>query len=169
MADAPDTTTDPFEAELRSFRPVAPSAAVAQHIGAELARDAGPLRPARPGRPWRLYAGAFAAAAACLVGAVAVWRVTHSGDGIAHHEVVSIATLPALPATEVPKRSDDDGDDVDDRPSLASYRRALSRSPEDVDELLHRHAARLLPRDGYELRAAANAGTPAGLDVLRDF
>jgi hypothetical protein len=146
-------TPDPFEAELRSFRPVEPSRAVSEYVGRELAADS------RPIRPWGWFAGAAAAVAACLLAGVAVWRVTRSYDGTGPRPIVSVATLPAPSATE--------RDDDDDRPSLASYRRALSRSPAAVDELLDRHAARLLPSDRADLAATARVGASAGLELLR--
>ena len=161
MADAQDTdaqdTTDPLEAELRSYPPVAPSRAVAENVARALAGEG------RRVRPWRLFAGAAAALAACLVGAVAVWHVSHSSDHSAPGNIVSLATHPATSATKATGGNQLD----DDRPSLASYRRALSRSPEAVDELLDRHAARLLPggRDDYTTSTRVSAST--GLEMLR--
>jgi len=66
------------------------------------------------------------------------------------------------PVPSVSNASEDD-----DRPSLASYRRALSRSPGAVDELLDRHAARLLPPDRDNSPATARLGASAGFEMLR--
>jgi hypothetical protein len=154
VADSPENL-DPFEAELRSFRPVAPPRAVSDYVRQELAT------PARSVRPWRWFAAAGAAVAAGLFAGVGVWRVTHpyvDGNGTGTRPIVSMATHPAA---SVPDQPDDD------RPSLASYRRALSRSPAAVDELLDRHAARLLPPGRDDLTATARVGASAGLELLR--
>jgi hypothetical protein len=150
-------TTDPFEdaleAELRSFRPVAPSRAAADSIARELARD-GPVR-----HRLRWFIGPAAAAAACVVAGVVLWRVTHPLDVQRPVRMASTTTTVSPPS--VPNDRDED------RPSLSNYRRALAVSPAAVDELLDRHAARLLPPDSGELTAAARVGVSAGLDSLR--
>ena len=148
-------TTDPFEAELQSFRPAAPSRALSDRIGLELAAGT------RSIRPWEWFAGTAAAVAACLVVGVAAWRMTHpyGGNEIKPGSPVVIATRPA---PSIPNAAGDD-----DRPTLASYHRALSRSPAAVDELLDRHAARLLPPDRDDNTATARLGASAGLEMLR--
>lgn len=149
MANEQDTT-DPLEAELRSFRPVRLPGAVLDSVADELAGGA----PAR--RHWHWFAAA-AAAAACVFAAAGVWRVTRRDDGGATARVVAVATLPA-PA----------GPDPDDsRPSLAAYRRALARAEGAVDELLDRHAARLLPGGRDDVTASTRVGASTGLEILR--
>ena len=153
-ATGEQATTDSFEAELRSFRPAAPSRALSDRIGRELAAGT------RSIRPWQWFAGTAAAVATCLVVGVAAWRMTHPYDGNESkpRTPVVMATRP----TPFPNASEDD-----DRPSLASYRRALSRSPGAVDELLDRHAARLLPPDRDNSPATARLGASAGFEMLR--
>jgi hypothetical protein len=146
---------DPFEAELRSFRPAAPSRTLSDRIGREFAADDRSIQLRR----W--FAGAAAAVAACLVVGAAAWRMTHpyGGSEIKPAPPMAIGTRPA---PSVPYAAGDD-----DRPSLASYRRALSRSPGAVDELLDRHAARLLPSDRDDNTATARLGASAGFEMLR--
>ena len=124
MTDEPETT-DPFETELRSFRPAEPSAAVFDAVGRDLARDA------RSRRKWRPLAAGIAAIAACFIAAVVLWRVSDPYVDPTPPKAGSVATVP--------------GDD--ERPALASYRRAMARSAAELDHLLDRHAARLLPND----------------------
>ena len=148
-------TVDPFEAELQSFRPLAPSRALSDRIGRELATSSWSIRP------WQWFAGTAAAVAACLVVGVAAWRMTHPYDGN-ESKPRSAVVISTRPTPSVPNASEDD-----DRPSLASYHRALSRSPGAVDELLDRHAARLLPPDPDDFPAMARLGASAGLEMLR--
>jgi hypothetical protein len=148
-------TPDPFEDELRSFQPVEPSRRLLDSVAREL--------PGRPGSsiPRRLFIGAAAALAACVLVAAGVWRAAHPTD-VRDPGPVGLATVPA----SSPSGTDDDDDN---RPSMASYRRALSRSPAAVDEMLDRHAARLLPREPYGAAAAVTVRvTPSsGLESLR--
>ena len=148
-------TTDPFEAELRSFQPAAPSRALSDRIGRELATDTRSIRP----RHW--FARAAAAIAACLVVGVAAWRVTHPYDGNESKPRPPVV-MATHPTPSVPNAAADD-----DRPSVASYHRALSRSPGAVDELLDRHAARLLPPDRDDNTATARLGASADFEMLR--
>jgi hypothetical protein len=154
-ANGEHAAVDPFEAELRSFRPAAPSRALSDRIGRELAAGT------RSIRPWQWFAGTAAAVAASLVVGVAAWRVTHPYGGNEIRPTPPMA-MTTHPVPSVPNAAEDD-----DRPSLASYRRALSRSPGAVDELLDRHAARLLPRDRDDSPATARLGVSAGFEMLR--
>jgi hypothetical protein len=131
MADAPDTD-DSLEAELRSFAPAAPSREFFDRVGRELDRPALPSRPVRL-RPW--VAGAAAALAACFVVAAVLWR-GHTSVEFTPTPIAS--TVPSWPVTDA----------GDDRPALATYRRALFGSAGALDDLLDRHAARLLPGAG---------------------
>jgi len=101
--------------------------------------------PGRPGRlrPW--IAGAVAAMAACLIIAASLWRARRPG---AVDPVRMASTSPA--PMETP-------DTADDRPALATYHRALSGSAGALDDLLDRHAARLLPGGG-SLTASSDLG-----------
>jgi hypothetical protein len=115
--------SDPLEAELRQFRPAAPSRELSDRIGDALARPRGMSRL----RPW--YFGAALAAAACVILAFGIWRVTRP-----HVDPVQIGGTDSFPAVGIGA----------DRPALATYRLALTRSPADLDALLDRHAARVL-------------------------
>ena len=143
---------DPLESELRSFRPADLSPDVYARVASELS-------PARPRARYWMAAAAAAAVAACLFAAVALWRmVSHPGVGPAPRQVASIATAPVAATNH-------GGDDNNDRPSLATYRRALSGSPAALDALLDRHAARLLPAGGAEPAVRVTASMP--LDAVR--
>ena len=136
MAESPQNV-DALEAELRTFRPVAPSPELFDRIGGELESFAPPRRL----RAWLV--GTLAAA--CLaVAAALVWRLSRPVDV---GPVRIAATLP-VPMTERD----------DDRPALASYRRALARSPEALDDLLDRHAARMLAPGAARLTASSDVG-----------
>ena len=141
--------TDPLESELRSFRPADLSPGV-------YARVAGELSPARPRA--RYWVAAAAAVAACLFAAVALWRMGRPAVDPAPRQVASLATAPVAATSHA-------DEDNDDRPSLASYHRALSASPAALDALLDRHAARLLPAGGVEPGVRVTASMP--LDALR--
>ena len=119
--------TDDFrdiESELESLRPVEPSAglreAVARRIEAEERRV---LR-----FPALLGIGA-AAVAACLAVAVVVWRPARPGREMSLIGPRPV-TGPATTATVAPVR-----------PALGVYAKALSRSPDALDQLLDRQAA----------------------------
>jgi hypothetical protein len=136
---------DPLESELRSFRPTDLSPEV-------YARVASKLLPSRShGRLWM----AAAAAAACLFAAVGLWHTRHPGDGPAPRQLASLATAPVAATNRA---------DADEPPSLANYRRALSASPAALDDLLDRHAARLLPFGGRQGNARVTASSD--LDIL---
>jgi len=132
---------DPLEDELRSFRPAEPSRDLLERVGWQLASDR-----ARPVWPW--LAGAVAAAAFVVVATI-TWRASHSpGPNL----VQVPTTVPAVAVV---------GLDNDDRPALATYRRAWARSPAELEELLDRHAARLLPAGGTDsarFTAASGSG-----------
>ena len=156
--DDPPAAADPLEAELRTFRPTGPSrelfARVETELARDLARDLAHDLAARRTRAWPWLAGSLLAAAACIVVAVLLWQSSRSPG----RSTVAVATT--APAAVTPVTEPDD-----DRPALASYRRALSRSPEALDELLDRHAARLLPGAGgggaaasFRVTAAPDAG-----------
>ena len=128
---------DTFEPELRSFAPVEPSPALFDAVERGLARDARSLTR------WRSLAAGIAVAA-CLVVALILWRVNDPYVDPAPRPIESVATVP------VPD---------DERPALASYRRVMSRPAADLDRLLDRHAARVLPgrsADGARLTAASD-------------
>ena len=147
MADVPETT-DPFEAELQSFRPADPPPELFDAIGRQLATNPRP----------RL--GAMRAAvgiAACALVAAGVWRVTSRYDDTRSARI-SIATAPATPVVDSSR---------DDPPSLASYHRALSRSPAALDALLDQHAVRLLPRDRTAVGVTLRLGLSAEIETLR--
>jgi hypothetical protein len=115
-------TTDPLDAELRAFQPPEISAELRQRIGRQLVGSA----EQKDRRLWRI-ALAGGLAAACLGGFLLALGSRNSGNRPA---VVGPVIAPPGP-TE---------DDV--LPSLRAYRQALARSPEDLDALLDRHAAR---------------------------
>jgi hypothetical protein len=145
----PPAADDPLEAELRTFRPAGPSRELFARVEAELALDI----PAPPPRARTWIAGSLLAAAACVLVAALLWHSTRS-PGRGHIDFAT--TVPTAPRPA--------GGPDDSRPALAAYRRALSRSPEALDELLDRHAARLLPGD-----AGADAATTFRVTASSDL
>jgi hypothetical protein len=137
MPDAPDAY-DPLDEELRGFAPAAPSPGLFDRVARELDAPGRPLRL----RPW--IAGAVAAMAACLIITAFIWRAHRPGA------VDPVRIASTLPAPML-------GPDADDRPALATYHRALSGSADALDDLLDRHAARLLPAGG-SLTASSELG-----------
>lgn len=125
----------PLEAELRSMRPAAFPAEMRERVGRTLEAHAGKPR----GGLW-LAAGALAAAACVVVGAAVALRGI-GNPSPPKPQVVVVAPPQSQPLSD------------ESRPALANYRRALSRSTGELDELLDRHAARSL---------AAGVSTPAG-------
>ena len=147
--------TDALEFELQSLRPAELSPELTQRIGRRLdLATPGPersecpddafatpreeIRPfaalrSRHGLTW--HVAAAAAVAACVVVAFLTWRPGPPGTGDSTDTWVT--TLPSGGAPE-----------PDDRPALAVYHRAMSDSPDALDGLLDRHAARSLPGGG---------------------
>jgi hypothetical protein len=104
---------DPLEAELAALRPLDPSPRLPRRVGERLAR-----------RWWGVALGGGVAAAG-LAAALLVPR----GDLTVHTGRTVVIPLP------VPSEPADDL-----APTLGAYSHALSRSPEDLDALLDRHA-----------------------------
>ena len=125
MNETPETL-DPFEAELAAMRPAEPSAELSAAIERRLSHR-------RAGRGAWYWVGGIAAAAACAVVATLLW---HAVQDVPPGRLVLVPTTAATGGT------------ADDRPALASYRRALSLPPDELDELLDRHAARVLAGGG---------------------
>ena len=119
----PPEHPDPLEAELQSLRPAEPSAGWYTRVGHELSAP-GRLRRPAAWLPWG------AAAAACVVAGVILWR----SSGPPRLPVPVVTTVPAGRAVQP--------DDAD-RPALSVYRQALTGSPSELDDLLDRHAARV--------------------------
>jgi len=140
---------DALEAELQSLRPADASLELHHRVGRALSSHAGTPR----GRLW-LAAGALAAAACIVIGAAVALR------GIGTPRPIETRIASTLPATESIDNIDDD------RPALASYRRALSRSPDNLDDLLDRHAARALG-GGTTAPAHARVTAASDLGILR--
>jgi hypothetical protein len=116
MSEAPD----PLEAELSALRPLDPSPELRRRVADRLA--AAP--PANPPRPWRI-ALASGLAAACLAAALLWW---------AGRRVVEPRPIAGPPAPAPPEEVEDSG------PTLLAYRRALARSPEELEARLNRDA-----------------------------
>jgi hypothetical protein len=115
---------DPFEAELAAFRPRELSPASQRRIAGRLADPS----PRRSRWLWGLgLAGGMAAA--CLV---AISRGWGPGGG---QDLDTRPTI-AVPTTAPP------GVTEDVLPTHRAYQQALTRSPEDLNALLDRHAAR---------------------------
>jgi hypothetical protein len=145
--DTFDTASpDPLESDLRAFSPVEPSRGLADRITGELS-DYGRTAPMR----FRYFA-AVGAAAACVTLAAVTWRVMNR----------PVNPTPVVITVPPPAPADRDGTD---RPALAIYRRALSRSPAALDDLLDRHAARLLP--GGQATATGPVTASSRIDLLR--
>jgi hypothetical protein len=121
------TSEDRFEQELAALQPRGPSAELRRRIAEDLA--ATPRREVvRITHVWRSWAVVGGLLAASLV-AVVVWR----GGG-------PTIELPANPPLETNVATAFD----ESFPTLWSYRCALSRSSQSLDELLSRHAAQTL-------------------------
>jgi hypothetical protein len=143
---------DRLEAELQSLAPAAPSGDLRDRIARDLSAHAGTPRP----RLW-LAAGGLAAAACVVIGAALALRGIGTRDDTGAVPVV-VTTAPATGTSPNGTAASDD------RPALASYRRALARSPDDLDELLDLHAARSL--GGTRSPAAARATASSNLGLL---
>lgn len=123
------TEHDTLEAELAALRPREPSAELRQRIATLLASPSS-VRRARQ-RVSVLWSGALAGglAAACFA-ALVLWR----GE---EREIE--AETPAARFEPVAATAFDEA-----LPSIWSYRSALTRSPEGLDDLLDKHGARTL-------------------------
>lgn len=125
--------TDPFERELAALRPAEPSPQLAERIAQRLTTEAAEpavhrsSSAAPPLRARRWLAVAVAVAAVAAGGVAVLWP---RGEQNAPAEV-KLQPVEPLVATAFD----------DTLPSLASYRRALARSPEEFDRLLSRHRA----------------------------
>ena len=128
-------TPDPLEAELLAFHPPEVSPELRRRIAERLASSTAK----RHRRLW-VIALAGGLAAACLGALFLAW----GGGRIARQQPVAIGPLPAPP-----------GRNEDALPSLLAYRQALARSPEDLDALLDRHAARASGPDPQLVRIRA--------------
>jgi hypothetical protein len=127
MTDArTENHRDPLEAELESLRPTDLPPALIARIGDELSQREVTRRP----RAW--WIGAAVAAAACVALAAVVWRATRGPD------IDVQPFVRGLPVTAVSGGADPEP------PALATYHRALAGSPEALDALLDRQAARSL-------------------------
>ncbi len=127
-------TPDPLEAELSALRPREISPGLRRRVAERLAD------PPHARRRIRRFALAIGLAAACLA-TVLFWRGGGHGPAPDPGPVV-VRPRPAPPA-EV--RAEDDSE-----PTLLAYERALARSPEELDELLTKHAA-VAPEPNPEL------------------
>jgi hypothetical protein len=132
---------DPLEAELRGLVPRKVSPALKQRIGQRLAQtDYTQSRSS-----WGVVlAGALAAA--CVAAILFGWRSsTH------------IEPTTAAPTAE--SWNSIDGT----KPTLLAYRQALSRSAEELESLLDKHAAVTLPPDSRGIRTQAFDRSPRDL------
>ena len=138
-----------MEAELQSMRPAAPAADLEQRVGRALAARAGTPRAGL----W-LAAGALAAAACVVVGAAVALR----GIGNPRPVTPQVAVVAHPQSRPLPQPMPDET-----RPALVNYRRALSRSTADLDELLDRHAAGSLAADVNTSAGPVTASSNFGL------
>jgi hypothetical protein len=119
MTEAPD----PLEAELSALRPREISPGLRRRVADRLADP-----PHARRRIWRI-ALAAGLAAACL--AAVLYRPGGGHGPVPDPGPVVVRPRPAPPA-EV---------EEDSEPTLLAYERALARSPEELDDLLAKHAA----------------------------
>jgi hypothetical protein len=115
-------TPDPLETELRAFHPPEISAELRQRIAWQLARSSARRKPQR-----RAIVLSGGLAAACLAGLILWWERGHGTSG--PPVIAGPRNTPAIHPDDA-------------LPSLRVYRQALARSPEDLDALLDKHAAR---------------------------
>jgi len=137
MSDAPD----PLEGELAALRPPPVSPELRRKIADRLARSR---------RAWRL--AAVAGLIAVGLTAALAWRAGGRRD-----KAVPVPVVPAPAPAAVPESSE---------PTLIVYRRALARSPEELDAMLDEHAT-LAPNSNPE-PVAAGAFARSGRQ-LRDL
>jgi hypothetical protein len=128
-------TPDPLEEELAALRPLEVSPALRRRVASRLADSP----PVRSRWPWGI-ALVGAAAAACL----AVALLGRGGDG---DVAVSRAFVEPRPGPSARVE--------DAMPTLRAYQQALDRSPEELDALLDKHAARAPDRDPRLVRIHA--------------
>ena len=133
-------TPDPLEAELRAFRPPEVSAELRGRIARRLADSTARRKP----RLWGIaVVGGLVAAG--LGGLFLGWGGWGGWGGwSAGNRPVVVGPLMAP-----------SGRTEDALPSLRAYRQALARSPEDLDALLDRHAARASGPDPQLVRIRA--------------
>jgi hypothetical protein len=118
---------DPLEAELSALRPAALPAQVISRIAAEVESDDAPRLQSRASRPRvRWMIGALAAGLAASIAIVAFIR--HGRTLPQHPEIVIGPSAPHVPLQAASNRP----------VTLAAYRIALARSPEDALALLDR-------------------------------
>ena|SRR5262249_38408570 len=148
MSDAPD----PLEAELSALRPHEISPRLRRGIAEGLA--ASPAPPPSPaaqaGRGWWRIALAGGLAAACLAAVLFWWA---RGRRVEPDPIVQPQPAPSALVE-------------DSVPTLLEYQRALSRSSEELDTLLNKHA-RAAPQPDPELeRIGAFTRSEAALHAL---
>lgn len=137
MSD-PRDTRDPLEAELAAMPPAGLPPEMVDRVGRELSQ-----RHTATRRRW-VVAGAAVAASVLI--AAAMWPPVNPTDRGRVPGVTVATTTQTSP-----------GDDGTDGPALFAYRRALAGSPQELDELLDRHAARTLPA-GPRVTASTRLG-----------
>lgn len=110
---------DPLEQELANLKPREPSPELRQLVGNELRRPT-----------WARRA---------IIGAVALGFSIATGI-IVFHELGKRPPPPPRSFTPAPPTLSVPNDD-ESQPTLQAYRRAIGRSPEELDALLDKHAA----------------------------
>lgn len=116
---------DPFEAELQTFRPAEPSPALKPRIAGALA-DSRTRKKKQRLVNFALVGGLAAASLAALF--------FGRGDGNGPRNTLG---PPRVGSPTVPRDRPEDA-----LPTLRAYQQALARSPEALESLLDRHAAR---------------------------
>jgi hypothetical protein len=137
---------DPLEAELSALRPQEVSSGFRRRVAERLAD--GP--PARRRQLWPI-ALAGGLAAACLAAAVLLWPDRPK----VNPEPVIVQPRPAPPVA-----AEDPG------PTIQAYRRALARSPAELDALLDKHALAVVQANPELVRRGAFTRSDAALHAL---
>jgi hypothetical protein len=137
-------TPDPLEAELSALRPHPVTPGLRQRIAERLAEDP----PATRQRLW--WIALVGGAAACLAAVLLWWAVGRRADP------PPIAQPRPTPPAEV----------AASWPTVLEYERALARSPEELDDLLNRHAPAAPQPDPQLARIGAFTRSDAALKAL---
>ena len=139
-------TPDPLESDLSALEPYPVSHALRRRVAERLAD----FPHERRQRLWR-SALAGGLAAACLAAVILRWGVNR---GI---ELQPIVVKPrSSPVVEI----------EDSEPTLLAYERALTRSPEELDALLHKHSVRARETSPDLVRIRAFARRDAALNTV---
>ena len=151
-----NTENDPLEAELAALRPCEPSPELHQRIAERLTETVQPRplsqRESGESRPWIV---ALLAIAAAVVVAAAIFLPRRDD-----HEVIEPAAAPRPPLASALDES---------LPSMWQYRAAIYRTPNEIEAVLDKHAARTFEPNPDRARAYVFSRLDSELDSLGEL